>query len=394
MKNIVLFGASGDLSNKKVLPALKNLKKTQDFSLYGIGRSESYTSDILDVNYISINFNNVEDFEKLKWVLNLDNPIYYLAVSSEFFYVIAENLAKRKLNFPNSYICFEKPFGKNKAEADELYGKISKLFKNICIIDHYLAKPPLIDIENIIKDNYIIKSIIESKKLNEIQFTNFENVLIGKRGEYYDKTGEIKDFFQSHTMQVISTSLKSLYNFNKLDALKNIDYTKKGIFGQYEGYLEEKGVSESSITETYFEGEFSVNIPAEKRHIKMFIRQGKAMKRKETILSFILEDNNSLVFSIAPEESISINCFLPNGKEIHLKNVIAEEYRDSYEVIFENLLNSVDGFTYNVDIKEIEQSWNISEEILKYKEHNEIFIYEKGIDSIDKGLWLTDWKLI
>jgi len=273
-----------------------------------------------------------------------------------FYLATPPNLARNILNLIGKLelcdkpfkkkIIMEKPFGVDTASAKNLNNCLNKIFKEeeIYRIDHYLGKETVQNILFFRFGNSIFEPLWNRSFIDHIQITVAEDIGIESRGSFYEKAGVLKDIIQNHMMQLIAlVSMEPPANFEadcirdeKVKIFKNIsemseDYMKENLaLGQYGagkidgedvvGYLDEKNVSKGSNTGTYFSGKFHVD-NWRWAGVPFYVRAGKRMNKKltEIVITFktpplklfgntcrdILA--NELIFSIQPEEKISLS---------------------------------------------------------------------------------------
>lgn len=244
--SMVIFGGTGDLAHRKLLPAIYNLQSEEllpeNFAVVAIGRrdktKEDYRKEIYDsikqfsrfgmdnevwnriknrIYYRRMDFLQTEDYQGLNEYLNeIDkkhktkgNRIYYMAVAPEYFEGIVENLNNfcidRKAHSWNRVV-IEKPFGKNLSSAIYLNNKIVEVFKeeNTYRIDHYLGKEMLQNIMVIRFANMLFEPLWNNKYIDHIQISSSETVGMKNRGGYYERSGAMRDMVQSHMLQLLS----------------------------------------------------------------------------------------------------------------------------------------------------------------------------------------------
>jgi len=243
---LVIFGASGDLTKRKLIPALFKLQYQKllphKFAILGVSRSpfndQSYrekvvadfkentdkefsigseTDDFISkIFYISINTNSIADYrlvlEKLKSIASdkgiSRNYIFYLATSPELFEIIPEGLAECSLNLEenNSWrrIIIEKPFGYDLASSRQLNNKLYSYFKEdqIYRIDHYLGKETVQNIMVTRFSNGIFEPLWNQNYIHHIEITASESLGVETRGGYYDRFGALRDMVQNHLLQL------------------------------------------------------------------------------------------------------------------------------------------------------------------------------------------------
>lgn len=349
----LLFGATGDLAFKKLLPAFYFLdfqeKLEQCFYIVCIGR-KNYTNleyqnllktkfedeniEFLDSNfnkfknrihYFNLNFENIYDYFKLKNFIessSLDlctenNLIYYLATPPKYFKTIPKLLKESQLNSisKTKKIIIEKPFGKDLDSAKKYNTIINEEFneKEIFRIDHYLGKQMIQNIMILRFTNPIFENILNSEFVDNIQIHVSESVGVLNRGNYYEHSGALKDMVQNHILQIISLicmdeplslSTKDIRD-QKLKILKNItvydeNNSKKNIvIGQYDkskdhiAYVNETNINKNSLTETFVA--LKLKIQNQRwQNTPIYIRTGKGLDKKYANVIIELKNNNKL----------------------------------------------------------------------------------------------------
>jgi glucose-6-phosphate 1-dehydrogenase len=243
---MVIFGGTGDLTSRKLMPALyqrflQNILPA-DFAVVAVGRrdlsdseyrsrlfneaqkyvhvkidTEKWAIFIERVYYFKCNFEEVTRYDGLKaYLLEMDdrhktqgNRIFYLSVAPQYFEIITRNIQGNNMA-PNlaswQRLMIEKPFGSDLSTAQYLNSVITDVFteKNTFRIDHYLGKEMLQNLMVIRFGNAVFESIWNSKHIDNIQITFHETVGAEGRGGYYDKAGALKDMFQNHILQLLA----------------------------------------------------------------------------------------------------------------------------------------------------------------------------------------------
>jgi len=298
---LVIFGGTGDLSNRKLYPAIYNLYVSgslpDGFAVVCVGRKEK-SNEIFrnetEVNIRKFSRENSDDFKSLQQVLSrfyyynlnfinesayfdlklflskLDevysssgNRIYYMAVSPENFLPIVDGIYNAGMIMTNekriSRLVIEKPFGRDFKSAYELNVILRDVFgeKDIYRIDHYLGKEMLQNIMAIRFANLVFEPLWDRRYIDHIQITSSETVGIENRGAYYEKSGAIRDMMQNHMLQLLMlTAMDAPLKINaqyvrdeKLKLLKairpiNRDAADKVVVrGQYgKGFVSDKSV--------------------------------------------------------------------------------------------------------------------------------------------------------
>jgi len=343
---LVIFGSTGDLTKRKLIPALYNLEVQnslpENFQIICIGRRNytnlDYISFLKDavkeysrfpikinvwdkfskrINYLLMNYTDNNAYHVLKNYLDSINKeenqfIYYLAVSPEHFEIIINNLKEyglEKINNLNPRLVIEKPFGKNLKTAKLLNEKIVSVFgeENTYRIDHYLGKEMLQNIMVIRFSNQFFEPVWNNKYIKRVIINSMETIGVGSRGNYFENFGIIRDMVQSHLLQLLSLIamekpkslntndvrdekikvLKALKPFTKLDFENNI------IRGQYKSYRNEANINPNSTTETFVA--FKTYLKNKRwNDVPFIIRTGKKLSRKSTeiIIEFKDIENN------------------------------------------------------------------------------------------------------
>ena len=241
---LVLFGASGDLSHRKLVPALFDLFEKHllpaSFSLVGIARSplsdsefkqglkeslkrqKPSLSDALwdgfsqNFHYLPGSYGDLKAYQKLSGLLGeLDkknglssNRIFYLSTPPDVFEDVLSNLGASGLNREDqgfSRVVIEKPFGRDLQSARELNRKVKEVFqeRQIFRIDHYLGKETVQNLLVMRFANSIFEPIWNRRYVDHVQITAAEDLGVGSRAGYYENSGVLRDMFQNHLFQVM-----------------------------------------------------------------------------------------------------------------------------------------------------------------------------------------------
>lgn len=243
---LVIFGGTGDLTNRKLMPALYNLVLDEllpeHFAIVAVGRraktEEEYKEDIRKsiekysrnkvdeiiwaklepmIHYYQFDFTNMNGYVGLKTYLEeLDsrahtggNRVFYLAVAPEYFETIVQGLHTHGMaSNPKAFrrLVIEKPFGKDLKTARKLNSKLLEVFNEseIYRIDHYLGKEMIQNIMVLRFCNSIFESIWNNKFIDNIQISLTEKLGVGTRGGYYEHSGAMRDMVQNHIIQILS----------------------------------------------------------------------------------------------------------------------------------------------------------------------------------------------
>ncbi|MEO5911119.1 MAG: glucose-6-phosphate dehydrogenase [Pelobium sp.] len=381
-----IFGGTGDLAERKLIPALYNLflekHMPKEFTIIGLGRTEytnaAYLKTLLDgvnkfsrsgkadkekwaefsanISYLKADANDEKDYQKIEKVIDkCENDwseppiiIHYLAVAPKFFPIIAKNLAKVKLadNTDRTRIVVEKPFGHDLESAKELNVLLKGIFDEAQIyrIDHYLGKETVQNMLAFRFANALFEPIWNRNYIEHVQISVTEDIGVEDRGGYYDGSGALRDMVQNHILQVlclvameppVSFDAEEIRN-RKVDVLRAMrkfgpeEIRFNTVRGQYSdgwvqgekvvGYREEEGVDPESNTETFAALKFFID-NWRWQNIPFYVRTGKRMHQKSSIISIQFKDvphlifpnqsseswqQNRLIISIQPEMSIRL----------------------------------------------------------------------------------------
>jgi len=260
---LVIFGGTGDLTYRKLFPAIYNLQQGKSlpdsFAIVSIGRrdktNEQYRTEIYEsikkfsryelqeetwiklkdrIYYYQIDFTTKEGYPELvQFLYQLDNKyktngnrLFYLAVAPEYFGLIVQLLNENGLvQNDNSWqrVIIEKPFGRDLVSAQLLNEQITKVFseENTYRIDHYLGKEMLQNIMVIRFANSLFEPIWNNKYIDNIQISSSETVGIGDRGGYYEKSGALRDMVQNHMLQLLSLTAMEPPSSLETKAIRN-----------------------------------------------------------------------------------------------------------------------------------------------------------------------------
>jgi glucose-6-phosphate 1-dehydrogenase len=274
--DIVIFGISGDLAQKKLLPALRELKAVaglpRDTRIIGFSRtSKDFGEDIVSVVG---DYSSFEDFQKLKKVLRNEVPVlFYFAIPPEVYGALLQNIYdNRLLETENSKrkILIEKPFGLNLKNAVELKDFIEKRFDNekVLLVDHYAGKTEL-------RETEVKMNLERRKEIESLEIRIWENSTVEGRSDFYDKAGALFDVGQNHLLY-IAESILCADGEDRSIVAKQLKYVSDGaVFGQYNGY---------DSAETFF------RIKARFRSVDITLMSGKGLRKNESTIKIKWKD--------------------------------------------------------------------------------------------------------
>lgn len=356
--NITIFGGTGDLTFRKLLPALYMMFVTDNFPKHSriviIGRREYSDVDYhlkarewinkfarlpfddakfnlfkARISYFQMDFTNPEAYQDLATYFGNDeitNHLFYLAVAPRFFEVIADNLSSIE-GMGQAKVIIEKPFGETLTLAKQLNQKLEKTFtpQNIYRIDHYLGKEMVRNIQTLRFANPIFANSWNHEAIAAVQISALEDVGVESRGGYYDQAGALKDMVQNHLFQVLSiigmeqpasfqvedVHEAQLTLLKQLEPIKEEDLNNSLVLGQYRGYLAEDKVKPDSKTETFVCMKLKIN-NERWQDVPFYIRTGKKTGVRETQIAISFKqllpnaDPDVLLIKIQPDEGINL----------------------------------------------------------------------------------------
>jgi glucose-6-phosphate 1-dehydrogenase len=340
---LVIFGASGDLTRRKLFPALYSLAYRQllpaQFAVVGVARTEmtdeefrermeeavrefgrdEFRQDVWDsladgIRYVATEFGSAEGVELLASCLtNLDeqqgtrgNRVYYLAVPPDAFEVLVRQIGGRRAAEGWTRLIVEKPFGHDLTSARALNERLHEHFAEdeVFRIDHYLGKETVQNVLALRFANGIFEPIWNRQFIDHVQITVGESIGIERRAAFYEQAGAIRDIFQNHLLQLLAvTAMEPPIDFTaesvrneKVKVLKAMHTPgpKHIVRGQYArgfvdgvevpAYRDEEDVAADSMTETYVAAKLFVD-NWRWADTPFYVRTGKRLPRRETTVA-------------------------------------------------------------------------------------------------------------
>ncbi|HEV2369721.1 MAG TPA: glucose-6-phosphate dehydrogenase, partial [Acidimicrobiales bacterium] len=339
---LVVFGASGDLTRRKLMPSLAALAHRQqigpNFGLVGVARSEMSDEDfrkmaadavadggrdwddlVSGFRYVSGEYGHPDTFDALRTVLeDMDgargtagNRVFYLATVPEQFGVVAGALGTHGLSRPAegsfARIVVEKPYGRDPESARQLDAAIHEAFgeDQVYRIDHYLGKETVQNVLALRFANAIFEPVWNRRYVDHVQITVAESLGVEHRGGFYETAGALRDIVQNHVMQVLGITLLEPpatvdargIRDEKVKALRAVELldvdsvATSVVRGQYDsgwvegqeviGYREEEGVARDSRTETFVAMQLYVD-NWRWAGVPIFVRTGKRLPKRVT----------------------------------------------------------------------------------------------------------------
>lgn len=398
--DFILFGGYGDLSFRKLIPALYHLCNeeyvTKDSRIIIVSRKDFSFQEHIEIVknklkeflpkkqfieeyfeefqkqlfFVKVDFNDIDSYKNLKVLLNEykhRDRINYLSTSPNFFGTISHGLNECSLITSTTRIVLEKPLGKDLNSSKEINYKVLKYFNEdqIYRIDHYLGKDTVQNILALRFSNRIFVPLWSSNHIDHIQITVSESVGVENRDDYYDEYGALRDMIQNHLMQLLcliameppcnldSNSIRDekVKVIRSLRRIKSSDVALNTVRAQYtKGYNEGKEVDgykedinkQNSDTETF--AAIKVDINNWRWHdVPFYIRTGKRMQRR----------NSEIVIQF---KAVPHSIFEQSDNLIHEnKLVITLQPNECIEL---KLMNKIPGLSNTMKLQEVNLDLN------------------------------------
>jgi glucose-6-phosphate 1-dehydrogenase len=442
--DLVIFGGTGDLAMRKLLPALYYRdcagQIPQDGRIVAAGRSAMSRDDYLGyvaeksrrhvrnaefdeaqwsafcqrLDYVKIDASNADDFLALAERMGYDEQrvrVFYLSTSPDLFADICAQLHAVNLVTPNARVVLEKPLGRDLASSDAINTAVGAVFGEgqIYRIDHYLGKEPVQNLMALRFGNALFEPLWNNNRIRDVQITVGEQIGVEARGEFYERTGALRDMVQNHMLQLLCIVAMEppisidpdIVRDEKLKVLRALrpftveDVHTRTVRGQYRagavngepviGYLQETGIDPNSQTETY------VAIKAEIgtwrwAKVPFYLRTGKRLQERvsEVVVNFRPVPHsifpsasrasipNRLVIRLQPDEGMELHLLAKepgdqmNLKPVHLNLDFSESFKTRQLEAYERLLMDVirGNLTLFVRRDELEVAWQWVEPIM------------------------------
>jgi glucose-6-phosphate 1-dehydrogenase len=345
--DLVLFGGTGDLAMRKLLPALYRRMAagvlTNSTRIVGAARSELSRQDYLAqveascrthlgtefdperwtqfsslVDYCKVDARIEQDFATLAEKLagrESNVRMFFLSTAPDLFAVICEGLARHRLVTPASRVVLEKPLGEDRASSTQINERVGAFFseKQIFRIDHYLGKETVQNLLALRFGNMFFEPLWGRGRIQHVQITVAEEIGVERRADFYDQTGALRDMVQNHLLQLLciiameppATADADAMRDEKLKVLRALrplvgrDVLAKTVRGQYKagaskgapvvGYHDENEVPTESVTETFVA--LKVNVDSWRwANVPFYLRTGKRLQERLSEIAVTFED--------------------------------------------------------------------------------------------------------
>ena len=372
--SIFIFGASGDLAHRKLVPALYHLylkkRLSENFHIFGAATRAWSDEDLRNTCHASLIEQTPKEIDEKSWqtfagkmtyhpgdfsdpntyarfkqeLAALEkgpaNRLYYLATPPEYFTSILQGLAAEgMLNETEGWrrVVIEKPFGVDLESARKLNHTLHQMLneKQIYRIDHYLGKETVQNILVARFANTIFEPVWNRNYIENVQITVAESVGVETRAKYYDKAGVVRDMFQNHLLQLLTLVAMEPTSSYKADALRdekvkvisairplsNEDIKTHTVRGQYAGYRQEPNVAPLSNTATFAAMRFFID-NWRWQGVPFYLRSGKRLKEKVSEIIITFKSPPHMIFpnrtSLSSPANIFSMCLQPD-EGLHLQ---------------------------------------------------------------------------
>ncbi|HSX03945.1 MAG TPA: glucose-6-phosphate dehydrogenase [Rhabdochlamydiaceae bacterium] len=432
---LVIFGATGDLTKRKLMPGLLQLFKKGElpdsFVCIGVGRRvlsdeefrkdsgsfiakedrETWGAFSKKISYLHGSYEEEKSYVELaKRIKPYANRLFYLATPEAGFSPIIKQLGSHELlkeqNNSFSRVMIEKPFGHDLDSAQRLQQEIAHYAKEnqVFRVDHYLAKNMVDELVNFRFSNPLIEMVWNRQFIDHVSITLSEEAGVETRGSFWEQTGLLRDIVQNHAMQLLSliamekpaNSSSEELRKAKTKAIQSIrsfplDHIDETIIrGQYgpgnqngkpvPGYRQEMGVSPHSNIETFVAAQFFID-NERWNGVPFYLKAGKRLNKKEvevaiTFKSPVNQTPNQLIFRIQPNEQISFMTYPLSFKTDPIQ-------QEAYEKLFREAMTG--NSSHFVSFEELEASWQLLNPVLEYWQNpsKDFPNYRAGSDGLE-----------
>jgi glucose-6-phosphate 1-dehydrogenase len=363
---LIIFGASGDLTRRKLIPALHSLdcdgllpdslrilgvartkysdqgfrhRLREGVEKYGRLNPEVWGDFDRRLAYMPGSYDDPQTFQRLRERLDGEglahqNRLFYLAIPPMLYGDVIDRLGEAGLNRSQSgwrRVIVEKPFGRDLESGRQLNRDLHTYFDEdqIYRIDHYLGKETVQNILTFRFANFIFQEMWNRNFIDHVQITAVERVGVGRRAGYYDQAGVVRDMMQNHLLQLLSlTAMEPPTSMNPaslrdekikvLRAIHPLELTD-GVGGQYRGYRDEQDIDPHSTTRTYIAQRVYIE-NWRWQGVPFYLRSGKSLAEKNTEITLKFKRVPHLIFPKNHEmESNRLSLCLQPDEGMHLR---------------------------------------------------------------------------
>lgn len=327
---LVIFGITGDLSTRKLLPALSHIvndHKGEELSVLGVSRRDgdpkqlvleaTHNQELADRTALfTMDMAEESDYTRLKDAMNaydVDQRLVYLSVPPSAATQIVDFMGKAGITTPDVHLLFEKPFGFDVASAKDMIERTSRYFEESQLyrIDHYMAKEVAAELLRLRRNAETAQHHWGKDTVESVTIVASEKIGIEGRAQFYEQTGALRDFVQGHLMQLLSLVLMTRPTLDeqlpkqRLKALEALQPAnpEKAIRAQYKGY-DEEAQNPGSLVETFVALELFSSDP-NWEGVPLRLVTGKALDEKHSYIEVQHYDGWSDIFEegkVQPEE--------------------------------------------------------------------------------------------